>query len=183
LPSVGGAYSTTVSQDVRELDRLTDWRISSKGLPEPIAETPEQVCQIEHLDNYTRRRVDHEVDKELTNAEATSRIADLDRRVLAFLQTRGWTRLAARTNNGGIPDLTRCYKEAADSGSNLQDDRALHYELALHRLRRFHRCFLSSTRPKVKLVAGTGVYRIDPEGLAGLGISISIASLQPGSES
>jgi hypothetical protein len=74
LPSVGGAYSTTVSQDVRELDRLTDWRISSKGLPEPIAETPEQVCQIEHLDNYTRRRVDHEVDKELTNAEATSRI-------------------------------------------------------------------------------------------------------------
>jgi hypothetical protein len=111
LPSVGGAYSTTVSQDVRELDRLTDWRISSKGLPEPIAETPEQVCQIEHLDNYTRRRVDHEVDKELTNAEATSRIADLDRRVLAFLQTRGWTRLAARTNNGGIPDLTRCYKK------------------------------------------------------------------------
>ncbi|MBV8810187.1 MAG: hypothetical protein JO033_16070 [Acidobacteriaceae bacterium] len=86
---------------------MTTWQIS-----EPTwQEAPAQACGIGNLPGYKRYRMDHGVSPKLSDKRATSQTAAFDHRVVAFLESRGWSRMDIGPNDGGIPNLKRCYKK------------------------------------------------------------------------
>lgn len=104
-------WSSEVLQDLHDLHSLVVWRASKTSQPSGPVATPEQLCGIRDLSSYETQRLNQELPSSLSDEEATSQVEALDRKVVALLTKRNWSKIDMGGTSKGIPDLTRCYRK------------------------------------------------------------------------
>ena len=112
LISFGNLYAASAtSEDLRDLRSLAAWRASQESGSSGPDATPERLCGILNLSNYETQCLDQEVPSSLSDREATSQVEALDRKVVALLAERNWSKIDMGGPSKSIPDLTRCYRK------------------------------------------------------------------------
>ena len=94
-------------QELKDVQKLAVWSMSH-----PDVGMADDSCGIKDSGAYEAVRLDYEVDSELKDAAAMTKVKSLDQKVVQMLVGRHWVAIKMAKGGGGIPNLRRCYRKS-----------------------------------------------------------------------